>query len=151
VHRLLVIVSAAALAGVPLGAQSAPANLSPSRTALWREIRAVNDSMEAAFNRGDMKAVARFYADDARLAGQGGPVTEGRDAIDQYWAGIKNPKRWRLEVLAVGGSPALAYQQGRSHLTTASPEGAERTSTVDFVVIWRRQPNGSLRMLMDLY
>jgi uncharacterized protein (TIGR02246 family) len=152
VHRLRFAFGITLLAlTAPAAAQNAPANMPPAKAALWQQIRAVNDSMEAAFNRGDMLAVSHYYADDAKLAGQGGPVVEGRAAIDKYWTGIANPKSWKLEVLSVGGGSQLAYQTGRSHLTTKGADGADHVSRVDFVVVWRRQAGGAWRIQMDLY
>ena len=151
-----IAVATAAVLALPCAATSAraqdmPAGLSAPRAALWREIRAVNDSMEAAFGRGDMKAVAAFYADDARMAG-GGQLVEGRVAVDGYWARLgASPGTWRLEVFEVGGSRDLAYQRGRSHLALRDSTGRERVSTVDFVVIWRRDPGRGLRIWLDLY
>lgn len=134
------------------GTQGLPAGLSPARAALWREIRAVNDSMEAAFSRGNMKAVAAFYADDAKMTGGSGPMVEGRSAIDAYWREVGTiPGSWRLEVRDIGGSRDLAYQRGHSRLTQRDTNGRERVSAVDFVVIWRREPGGQLRIWMDLY
>ena len=142
---LLLIVLAA-----PLAAQ-APPGYSAARQAMRAEIRAMNDSMEAAFNRGEVAAVARFYADDARMRGPGEAEARGRAAIDAYSAGIRNPVRWRLEVLDVGGSPDLAYQVGRSHLTSRGGDGRERTYSTDFVVVWERRPDGALRIILDLW
>jgi ketosteroid isomerase-like protein len=152
IRPLFIVAAVAAAYAAPVAcAQNAPANLPPARAELWREIRAVNDSMEAAFKRGDMKAVAAFYADDAKMTG-GGPIVGGRAAIDDYWRRVgTTPGTWKLEVFEVGGSRELAYQRGRSHLTLRNADGAERVSVVDFVVIWRREPNGSLRMVLDLY
>jgi ketosteroid isomerase-like protein len=133
----------------PLAAQSAPGDA--IRTAIRAEIQTMNDSMTAAFNAGNPAGVARFYADNARLRGSRGPEISGRSAVDGYWAGIRNPVRWRLEVLDVGGNRDLAYQVGRSHLTSRGQDGQERTYTTDFVVIWERQPDRSLRITYDLW
>jgi ketosteroid isomerase-like protein len=136
--------------GFPLAAQQPPANLSPERAALWREIQALNDSMVAAF-QARPGAVARFYADNAQLVGAEGGPTVGRAAVDAYWARIRNAKGWKLEVLDVGGGRNLAYQVGRSHLTTTDATGRDRTYTTDFVVLWQRQPHGAMRILYDVY
>jgi ketosteroid isomerase-like protein len=129
----------------------APAVRAPAQDpALRAEIRAVNDSMAAAFNRGDMLAVARFYTDDARIDGERGELVQGRAAIDAYWTGLRNPKSWKLDVIEVGGPRDHPYQIGRSTLVTSGPSG-DRTSVVEFLVIWRRQPNGALRMAVDYY
>lgn len=151
-HLLNAVAVCLALPLAPAAAQDPPATVTGPRAALWREIRAVNDSMEAAFNRDDMKAVAAFYTDDARLAGEGGDIVEGRAAIDAYWGRLGGRGgNWRLEVFEVGGHRDLAYQRGRSHLTLRGRDGRERTSVVDFVVVWRRTPEGGLRILLDLY
>lgn len=137
-------------AALPLAAQGPP-GLSPARQAIWIEIGAINDSMETAFNRGDLHAVAGFYADHARLRGPDAEEISGRSGIDAYWTGIRNPVRWRLEVLDIGGNRDLAYQVGRSHLTSRHADGAERTHTTEFVAVWERQPSGGLRLVLDLW
>jgi ketosteroid isomerase-like protein len=106
--------------------------------------------MERAFAKGDMMAVARFYADDAKLMGPRDSDVSGRAAIDRYWSGIKGAKSWKLEALEVGGDRNTAYQVGRSTLVTAR-EGADQTSVSRFVVIWKRQPDGRLRIALDFY
>ncbi len=118
--------------------------------ALRAEIQAVNDSMVAAFNSGDMLAVARFYTDDARIDGERGELVQGRAAVDKYWTGIRNAKSWKLDVIDVGGHPDNPYQIGRSTLVTTGPNG-DRTSVVEFLVIWRRDPAGGLRIAVDYY
>ena len=118
--------------------------------ALRAEIQAVNDSMVAAFNSGDMLAVARFYTDDARIDGERGELVQGRAAVDKYWTGIRNAKSWKLDVIDVGGHPDTPYQIGRSTLVMAGPNG-DRTSVVEFLVIWRRNADGGLRMAVDYY
>ncbi len=123
---------------------------SPQSPALRAEIQAVNDSMVAAFNSGDMLAVARFYTDDARIDGERGELVQGRVDIDKYWTSIRNAKFWKLDVIEVGGHPDTPYQIGRSTLVTTGPNG-DRTSVVEFLVIWRREPSGRLRMAVDYY
>lgn len=119
--------------------------------ALVAEIRALNDSMVATLARGDAAGVARFYADDGRLVGPRRSTVRGRAEIDRYWGSMKGAKSWRLEVIEVGGTRDAAYQVGVSSLTSASPDGTERTYVSEFVVIWKRQPDGSLRISLDLY
>ena len=138
------IVNAALLLCV-LG-QTAPAQ----RPNLRAQIQAVNDSMVAAFNSGKLLAVARFYTDDARIDGERSNAVTGRAAIDKYWTGIQNPKSWKLELIDVGGHPDHPYQIGRSTLVTSSPEG-DRTSVVEFLALYRRDPKRGLRLAVDYY
>lgn len=146
--RVLFLLTGATLATAV--AAQAPA-VPVARSALHAEIRLLNDSMEAAFQRGDMAAVASYYTDDARMWGPDVPEIRNRAAIDAYWIRVRDPVRWRLEVLDVGGSSALAYQVGRSHLTARGADGSERTYTTDFVAVWERQETGALRIILDLW
>jgi uncharacterized protein (TIGR02246 family) len=131
-------------------ALTVPAALHAQRPALSQEIDSLNRAMEQAFAKGDMMAVARFYADDAKLMGPRGDDVSGRAAIDRYWSGIKGAKSWKLEVLDVGGDRTTAYQVGRSTLVT-SDTGGDRTSVSRFVVIWKCQPDGRFRIALDFY
>ena len=145
----------------------------------YNAIAALNKKMEAAFNAGDLEKVASFYLDDAYLLSPGGQKVSGREAIDQYWMGIKNPVRWELEVIAVERDEAdiyeneywqalpnkppgwrvngvdideddeLVYQLGRSTLVTMR-NGEEKASVVDFLLIWK-YTDGEYRILLDTY
>ena len=134
----------------PAAATSPIVRMPAQHPALRAEIRAVNDSMMAAFNSGNMLAVARFYADDARIDGERGELVQGRAAIDKYWTDIRNAKSWKLDVIDVGGPRDTPYQIGRSTLVTTGPNG-DRTSVVEFLVVWRRDPSGGLKIVVDYY
>ena len=118
-----------------------------------REIAAVNEAMTSAFNRGDYLAAARFYTDDARIIGQGGVLVVGRQAVDRYWTSIPPGGKWKLEILDAGGGPTSPWQLGRSTLVmpSRSGDGTTHTSIVDFVAIYRRQPDRSLKLYIDMY
>jgi uncharacterized protein (TIGR02246 family) len=113
------------------------------------EVERMNREMTAALERGDGLAVAQFYADDARMVGPKRSEVRGREAIDRYWSRIKNAT-WKLEVLEVGGTADDAYEIGRSTLTSKNGE-KESSYTCDFVLIWKRDANGKLRIHLDLY
>lgn len=115
------------------------------------EIGQTNRAMEEAFGRGDLLGVARFYADDACLVAVAAQRrTCGRAAIDQYWQRIPGPREWKLEIEEIGGGPDEAYQLGRSTLVYGSPTAPD-TSVVDFILIWKRQADGSWRIARDVY
>ncbi len=147
-RRVVCFIIACILASAarPLAAQQ-----TASPAALRAEVTRLNEEMVAAFQRGDRAAVARFYADDARIVGPGRRVVQGREAIDRYWASIGSPAEWRLEVVEVGGSANEVYQLGVSTLTSPRRDGTPDTYTCDFVVIWKRQPDGRLRIALDQY
>jgi ketosteroid isomerase-like protein len=128
--------------------KTASTTIEPS--ALRQEVEALTRAMVAAFDS-EPASVARFYADDARIVGPRRQTVSGRAAIDRYWAGISRPATWTLEVVDVGGSRESAHQIGVSRLSSARSDGSTGTYVCDFVVIWRRQPDGTLRIVLDLY
>lgn len=142
-----------ALTAIPLllAATAATAQTPVARdSALRREVEGLNRAMETAFGRGDLKGVAAFYADNAVVRSAHQVAAVGRSALDAYWAGIASPKSWKLDVYGVTAGPNtnLVYQTGRSTLVSGSPP---RTSVFDFVVVWQRQSNGQLKIVLDYY
>jgi ketosteroid isomerase-like protein len=154
----ITLLSAALLAAVAAnhstvfasGLPGADSRSATADSALRAEVAALNAAMVAAFHR-DPATVARFYADSAKIVGPKRQTVAGRAAIDHYWAGIRRPATWTLDVVDVGGSRAEAYQIGVSSLTSTGSDGQSRTYVCDFVVIWKRQADGTLRIALDLY
>jgi ketosteroid isomerase-like protein len=114
------------------------------------EVDSLNRAMVAAFDAAPA-GVARFYADSARIVGPRRSTVAGRVAIDRYWASIRPPAKWTLEVREVGGSYESIHQVGVSTLTSTRADGTPDTYVCDFVVLWKRQPDGTLRITLDLY
>ena len=135
-----------------VNADVASAQATPSRdpTAVRREVESLNRAMEAAVARGDLKAVAAFYANNAVVRSAHGVQAQGRAAVDQYFVGIANAKSWKLDVygVTVPQESNLVYETGRSTLVHGSPK---RTSVVQFLVVWERQRDGALRIVLDYY
>ena len=144
--RTLVI--ACLLMGAPVVARAQ--SPSSDSAAVRREVEALNREMEAAFNRGDLKGVAAFYADNAVVRTSRQVAAQGRAAIDQYFTGIRNPKRWKLDVYGVSVSEGtdLVFETGLSTLVSGS---AENVSPFEFALVWKRQSNGKLRIVLDYY
>jgi ketosteroid isomerase-like protein len=145
---ILVPTVLAACATQPLSEPREAASFRPA-------IEAANRQLMDAYNRGDTIAVARMYADDALMISDRGERYEGRVAIDKYWnpapapnAPPAKPGKWTLEVLSLEGTDTMPVQRGRSILVMEW-QGKPRVSDVQFVVIWRKQPDGSYKIAVD--
>jgi len=106
------------------------------------ELDAINRGFGEAFATQDAARLAAFYADDARLLFHGRPIIRGRAAIDAEFrdAVSGGPATLRFvsdEVIADG---SLVVDVGR----IVGPTGQSK-----YVCIYQRQPDGSLRMLVD--
>jgi ketosteroid isomerase-like protein len=131
-----------------LAACRAPSGAAPP--AFHAEILARTRHLEQQFRSGNLLGVADVYADDAVLVDPRGERTSGRAEIDAYWSAIEEPVDWRLEVREIGGSDAIAYGLGTSHLTTRRG-GELQVSVVDVLVVWRREPSGAWVIELDAY
>ena len=119
------------------------------RAAIQREVEGRTRAMSQAFQRGDLRTVARFYADDARLYASGTRI-EGRAEIDRFWEKVRNPSSWVMETVDVGGSRDEPYQLVRSTLVERA-RGHADTSFTMCLLVWRREADGQLRIRLDVW
>jgi ketosteroid isomerase-like protein len=130
---------------------SPPSSGNATPPGLRAEIERATEALAAAGRANDMAAVAGFYADDALMLGPDGYRAQGRGAIDSYWQSLRGAvSDWRLETFSVAGAGDLAQGLGRSRLSLARPDEAPRISTVDFCLIWCKQPGG-WKIAVDAY
>ena len=125
-------------------------SLGMTQPAFEDEIVAANRALEERFRAGDVLGVADLYTDDALLIGPGGLRVEGREDIDDYWSQFEHPIDWRLEIHEIEGTDQFAWERGTSHLTQQR-DGAALTSQVEFLLVWRREPDGAWRIAVDAY
>ena len=118
------------------------------RSKIKADIEKLNIEMERVFNANDMAATAAFYSDDAEISGSNYVVT-GRKNLDNYWLSLKDRGRgWKLTVIEIGGTDDYVYQLGNSDLTYIS-NGKETKSVTNFVLIWKKQKDGSYKIFRD--
>ncbi len=120
------------------------------RAAIQGEVERQTRAMSEAFARGDLAAVARFYADDAQIYGAGDLPIRGRAAIDRFWQRIRHPRSWALDLIEVGGSKDEPYHLVRSTLIEQAGMHAD-TSLTTCLLVWRRQADGRLLIHLDVY
>lgn len=142
---------AAALGGLlvlgALACRSAP----PAPPPAWRgELEARTRELETRYRAGNLLGVADLYADDGEIVDASGRRVRGRSELDAYWSAIEEPLDWRLETQALRGSGTIAYQTGTSTLSLRR-EGVAQTFVTDFLLVWRREPDGEWRIELDLY
>lgn len=132
--------------------------------------------METRCKAKDMLGVAQIYLDNSYLISPNN-VRTGREQIDKYWLAIKDPIDWKLTSTFLANNPKaffesaaykalrnkppgweklsldlkdVVYQLGVSELKTLW-NGKESLSVVNFVLLWKKQPDGSFRILVDTY
>ena len=119
------------------------------RTAIEKAILA----WQNAANAKDAAAVANLYTEDATLLPPGSPSVKGRNNIQQYWqaffdAGASDAQLHVIDVTAFGD---MAYEIGAFEANLPAPQGGTARTQGKYVVIWKRQPDGGIKLLADIF
>jgi uncharacterized protein (TIGR02246 family) len=118
--------------------------------AIREEIAQAYRSLEEAFFRGDADAISQVYTEDAEWLVPEAPPIKGRAAIAQVWKQIvgNGGNTLRIEVREVSESGEWAYEVGG--FTATSPDGGVLNAG-KYIVIWRRQADGSWKTYRDIF
>lgn len=117
-----------------------------------RSVEQFTRDWEAVFDRADHQTIAAFYTDDAKLIATQVETIEGRPAIEEFWrvacagaraAGLER----RVHVTDFASAGDLATLRG---IVTLCPAGSARQTTVRYVTVWKRQPDGCWRIDTDI-
>jgi uncharacterized protein (TIGR02246 family) len=147
----------ALVASLLLGACAAQ---QPSTSATPRGAATVRAQIEQAtarfsetFNRGDAAALAAMYDTGAVVLAPNAPPMRGRQNIEALWAGARQQgfKTLDLVVNSVEVVGNHAIELGSYTLVIQPPGQGEATDRGKYMVIWRRQPDGSWKLYRDMF
>jgi len=116
-------------------------------------IEAANARFSEAFARGDAKALAAMYTPDAIAFPPDSEMIRGNEAIGNFWKTTRDNgvQSATLTTVDVGRSGDVADEVGQVSLTI-QPVGKEPTTAVaKYVVIWKRQFDGSWKLHRDIW
>lgn len=116
-----------------------------SDTDLLEQVRQSELAFAATMAARDLKAFARFIAEDAVFINAGQPL-RGKGAILQHWerffSGPAAPFSWRPDIVEIAAAGTLGYTEG----PVTAPSG---TSTTRFYTTWQRQAQGGWLVVFD--
>ncbi len=107
------------------------------------EIEALNKGFSRDLANQDVESLVARYTDDAQFLFAGSPILRGREAVEtimREWV-ADGPVNVRFESRDVMADGSLAIDVG----LIVGPSGP----TAKYVVVYRRQPDGSLRIAID--
>ena len=118
-----------------------------------QEIERASARFAEAFARKDAAALAAMYADNAKLLPQFGAMITGKAAIRVFWEGLLKAggQDFILTTVHVGYDGGLAYEVGAYLLTIAPKSAKPITDKGKYVVVWRRQADGSWKLAADIF
>lgn len=117
-------------------------------------LRVMDDEFVRNANAGDVETlVSTFYAEDAELLPPGAPVMRGHAEIRDCWKGMVSAglNITILEAKRIEESGALAYASGVYELTLSPPGGGTIADNGKYIVVYRRQADGSWKAIADIF
>jgi ketosteroid isomerase-like protein len=103
----------------------------------------------------DLERILSFWTDDAKVYPPGAPIVEGKAAIRAFVTpSLSMPGfdvGWETEEVVIAPSGDMGYTTGRNHLTMPDESGVLRTETGRYVTVWRRDPDGEWRCVIDIW
>ena len=109
--------------------------------------------MKAANAKDAAGVVKAFYAPDAVLLPPGRAIVKGRANIQGFLQGLMDGgfSSIKLETTTTASVGDLAYGRGHYTLSMAPPGGAPVQDVGKYIVVYRRQANGSWRAVADIF
>jgi ketosteroid isomerase-like protein len=148
VRRFCIFASVLALGGcVPKSQFDAAAESAKllRRDAEWADLASAGKNVDS---------IVSYWTDDAVIIEPGQPVVEGKAAIRNYVAeSFKTPGfkiHWVSEKPTFSPDGKLAYMRGTDEMTVPGPKGAPMTLHLRGYSIWRLEPDGQWRCVVDI-
>ena len=138
-HRLILAVATSTAISVSAPAQDAPEAASAAEApALSPDQKAIADQANAfiaAYNKGDVKALAAMFAEDAEWVDDGGNVISGREAIADHFKDVFLSARGRALDIDVESVRPLTGDVMLEKGTTTVVEPGGRTSISSYTAV----------------
>jgi uncharacterized protein (TIGR02246 family) len=117
-------------------------------------IEASNAKFVDAVKRSDTTTIVDNYTDDAIVMAPGSESWRGREAVRKGFGGMMTAmpaKEFSLKTddVIVGGD--LAVETGTFEMTMQPKGGKEIKDKGKFVVVWKRQADGSWKIVRDIF
>jgi uncharacterized protein (TIGR02246 family) len=132
----------------------AACNTTPDPARDEAAIRAADARWLAAAQAHDLEGSLSYWSNDAILMVSGAPAMAGKDAIRRYVAGaFAIPDfsiSWATDRVWVAKSGDLAYATGTTRISMTTPDGKPMVEHDNAVTIWRKEPDGSWKCVVDI-
>ncbi|MFZ0339840.1 MAG: DUF4440 domain-containing protein [Terracidiphilus sp.] len=125
------------------------------RHAAESELKTLDEQWSATAARNDLDGTVAFYTDNAVLLPPNAPIATDKKSIRESWAGLLGPHTsvsWRWSKVEVSQSGELGYIYGTYKLAiVASTRSGPLSDTGKFLEVWKKQPNGKWKCIVDTY
>jgi ketosteroid isomerase-like protein len=140
----------AAAAALPLAACGGHGDQSAEKARLMQTSRDWSRAAEA----GNVDAILNYWSDDALVISPGEPPLRGKAALRTYLErSMKTPGfriRWEPLEASLSADGSMGYLVERTEMSMTGPDGRPVRQSFRGVTIWRKQPDGSWKNVVDI-
>lgn len=124
-----------------------------SSEALRERIEAAYAAWDAAFNRGDARAVAELYTEDATFLPATHAVVEGPASIERFFAPLlaQGVSDHRFALITVHEDAGSIVAAARWAATSPGADGTRAASSGIATHLFLKQPDGSLKLRLHTF
>ena len=120
-----------------------------------KAIRAADAVLQKALADRNLEQIVSFYAEDAVLLPTAEPIVVGKAAIRKEWAHIlaipNFQNKSETTKIDVSSSGDMAFSMGSYVATMMGEDGNLATEPGKWLSVWKRQVDGSWRIVADTY
>jgi uncharacterized protein (TIGR02246 family) len=151
--RLLLAIAFLGSLAISCANQPAPGPPPDTRAADEATIRANDADFVTAAQTKDLDKAVAHYMDDAVLFAPGAPAVVGKDNIRKFFEPIINGPAMQFTFsdvkVDVARSGDIAVDSGSFESTGKDAKGKPVTQKGRFVLVWKKQPDGSWKIAAD--
>lgn len=124
-----------------------------SSDALRERVETAYAAWDAAFNRGDARAVAELYTDDATFLPATHAVVEGPASIERFFAPLlaQGVSDHRFALITLHEDANSIAAAARWTATSPNPDGTRATSSGIATHLFLKQPDGRLKLRLHTF
>jgi ketosteroid isomerase-like protein len=117
------------------------------------DVTAAYAAWDAAFNKGDAKAVAAAYLPDAKVLPPTHEVASGPAAIEKFFAGLhaNGVTSHKLEMIDAGGDDKVIYGTANWSAKGKDKDGRPADFSGVATHVFERQPDNSLKLRLHTF
>lgn len=119
------------------------------------EILAADQQWLKVFAAKDLEKSVALCADDGSVLAPNAPLATGKEAIGKLFSGFfalpALQISWHPTKAQVAKSGELGYTSGTFQMTFNDPSGKPISDTGKYVTVWKKQSDGSWKVLLDIF
>jgi ketosteroid isomerase-like protein len=151
--RALLVAALVAGSALPAAAQGGVSATRFDAAAARRAVQDADRALSRSTEAREIEAFAALLDTDTLFVSESGPPARGRDAVRRRWAQFFDPAgpslTWEPYEGEISSQGDLGYTRGKFLFQGKDPAGKDVTERGEYLSIWRKQPDGAWRVVVD--